>query len=160
MQPLLRQQRRILSLGSLMLLVATGPLLAQETNTLRGQSGAVASGLTLYNQHCAECHGLNATTPQAEAPDLRRMDGFCRRLKEPSLKADCTADVDRYFLRSVNEGKVRAGVVHMPPWKDVLTRDEVWAIRSFVETLPADPPRRITSVDAQRATQSAQGLRP
>lgn len=129
----------------------TGPLLAQEDNAWRGQAAAIQAGQALYGQHCAECHGQDASQPLAEAPDLRRLDSFCRRLREVSLKADCTADVDRYFLRSVNEGKVRAGVVHMPPWKGVLSEQDIWAIRSFVETRPTDPPKRTTTVDAQRA---------
>lgn len=128
-----------------------GPLCAQEANVWRGQAPAIQAGQALYGQHCAECHGHEANQPLAEAPDLRRLDSFCRRLKDTSLKADCTADVDRYYLRSVNEGKVRAGVVHMPPWQGVLSPQDIWAIRSFVETRPAAPPKRTTSVDARRA---------
>lgn len=123
---------------------------AQDLNPYRGQTSVHEAGRQSYNQHCAECHGNDARQSVAEAPDLRRMDSFCRRLKDHALKADCTADVDRYYLRSVHEGKVRAGVVHMPAWKGVLTPQEIWSIRTYVETRPMDPPKRTTSVDAQR----------
>lgn len=132
-------------------LCAPTPATAQDLNPYRGQTSVHEAGRQAYNQHCAECHGNDARQSVAEAPDLRRLDSFCRRLQDQALKADCTADVDRYYLRSVHEGKVRAGVVHMPAWKGVLTPQEIWSIRTYVETRPMDPPKRTTSVDAQRA---------
>lgn len=127
---------------------------AQDFNPYRGQATVHEAGRQAYSQHCAQCHGVDASQPMAEAPDLRRLDSFCRRLRDPVLKSDCTADVDRYYLRSVHEGKVRAGVVHMPAWKDVLTPQQIWSIRTFVETRPLDPPKRTTSVDARHAAES------
>lgn len=131
---------------------ADQPPLAQDDapNAYRGNPQVLAAGQAAYQSHCASCHGDDATHPQAEAPDLRRLNGFCRRLKDAALAARCLKDVDSYWLHSVREGKVRAGVVHMPPWKDVLTPQEIWAIRSFVESRPPEPPRRTTSVDAAR----------
>jgi len=133
------------------------PPLAQDgaPNGYRGNSQVLAAGQASYQLHCAHCHGEQSTSAMAEAPDLRRLDSFCRRLKELALAQRCLKDVDSYFLLSVREGKVRAGVVHMPPWKDVLTAQEIWAIRSFIETRPQDPPRRTTSVDAARAAEAA-----
>jgi hypothetical protein len=103
----------------------------------------VRPGQALYQKHCAECHGEQAVHPTAEAPDLRRLDSFCRRLTDPALQTHCREDVERYFLRSVREGKVRAGVVHMPPWEGRLTLDEMGSIRQFILTRPAPvtPPR-------------------
>ena len=135
----------------LALLAAGGPAIAAPPNPLRGDPAAIEPGRAAYEAHCATCHGEQAVSPTAEAPDLRRLDGFCRRLADPALKAHCQRDVDTYYLRSVLDGKVRAGVVHMPPWRGVLRDDEIWAIRTFVETRPLDPPKRTTSVDAARA---------
>ncbi|ARN21096.1 c-type cytochrome [Piscinibacter gummiphilus] len=135
----------------LVLLAAAAPALAAPPNPLRGDPAAIEPGRAAYAAHCAACHGDQAVSPMAEAPDLRRLDGFCRRLADAALKSHCLRDVDTYYLRSVLDGKVRAGVVHMPPWRGVLRDDEIWAIRTFVETRPLDPPKRTTSVDAARA---------
>ncbi|PXW98812.1 mono/diheme cytochrome c family protein [Sphaerotilus hippei] len=90
-------------------------------------------GRQAYEQHCSSCHAPPGQT-SPEAPDLRRLDSFCRRLSEPALILRCRSDVDAYFVHSVREGKVRAGLVHMPPWKDRLDEATILAIRRYVET--------------------------
>jgi mono/diheme cytochrome c family protein len=122
---------------------------AAETNPVRGDAAAIALGAGVYQANCARCHGDQATRPSADAPDLRRLNSFCEQLKDTTLQARCLQDVDGYFMMSVNTGKVRAGIVYMPPWRDVLTAQEIWAVRSFVESRPAIAPRLKTSVDAQ-----------
>lgn len=126
----------------------------QAPNPYR-QAGAadvqlLARGAQAYGQHCAQCHGDAAVQPSAEGPDLRRLDSFCRRLHDPQLKTRCQFDVDSYFSLSVQEGKVRAGVVHMPAWKTQISADTAWAIQRFVETRPRPEVKRSTSVDSQR----------
>lgn len=133
-------------------LMASATAFAQGvTNPVRGKPEAIAAGQASFEAHCARCHGEQATEPSAEAPDLRRLDAFCRRLKDAALKAHCLSDVDSYYLMSVHAGKVRAGIRYMPAWQGVLTDDEIWAIRSFIESRPIDPPRVTTSVDAAKA---------
>lgn len=117
------------------------------TNPWRGQAEAIARGQGLFNGHCAVCHGVDASTPSAEAPDLRRLDAFCRPLADPAWQQRCLSDVDRYFLDSAQEGKVRAGVRYMPAWAGVLSTEDLWAIRSFIAARPVPPPRTHTSVD-------------
>lgn len=134
-----------LALG--LLLGTLGSALGQDrpmpgVNPLRGDSQVIEAGRQGYHQHCAECHGEEAVNPIAEAPDLRRLDSFCRRLKDPALQTHCRDDVDRYYLRSVNEGKIRAGIVHMPPWEGRLSPDEIWSIRNFIESRPRPAPAR------------------
>ena len=78
-----------LTLG--LLLGAFGSALGQDrpvpgVNPLRGDSRVIEAGRQGYRQHCAECHGEEAVNPIAEAPDLRRLDSFCRRLKDPALQ--------------------------------------------------------------------------
>jgi mono/diheme cytochrome c family protein len=119
------------------------PAAPQLPNPYRGQAGVMAAGEAAYARHCAECHGENATRPVAEGPDLRRLNSFCKRLQDPALKDHCLRDVDRYFLTSVLEGKRRAGLMHMPAWRDVLPPETIWAIRSFTETRPIPPPRTL-----------------
>lgn len=119
----------------------------QLPNPYRGQAGAQpgvqAAGQAAYARHCAECHGENARRAVAEGPDLRRLNSFCKRLRDGALQQRCLGDVDRYFLASVLDGKLRAGQMHMPAWSGVLPQETIWAIRSFTEQQPLPPPRTL-----------------
>jgi mono/diheme cytochrome c family protein len=116
---------------------------SQLPNPYRGDAVAIRLGAAAYELHCATCHGENATRPVAEGPDLRRLNSFCSLLSEAPLRQHCLRDVDTYFLHSVREGKLRAGQMHMPAWKDILPQELIWAIRSFTETRPVPPPRTL-----------------
>lgn len=137
----------------LFLLLLLSPLaaLAGDSNPSRGDPAAIALGRQVFQANCARCHGAGATQPSAEAPDLRRLNAFCQQLKDGALQARCLQDVDSYFMMAVNTGKIRAGIVYMPPWRDVLTAQEIWAVRSFVESRPPAAPRLKTSVDIDHA---------
>lgn len=106
-----------------------------------------ADGRAAYARHCARCHGADAVRPMAEAPDLRRLNSVCVRLKNEALARRCQQDVDAYFSQSVQEGKVRAGIEHMPAWRDTLAPGTAWAIQLFIEAQPRPQPRTRTSVE-------------
>lgn len=92
-------------------------------NPYRGDAKAVTVGKSAYNQNCARCHGLEAKSGGI-APDLR------------TLPID--KETDDYYISSVRRGKVRNGAVYMPPFEGIMSQEGMWAIRSYVETLPAD----------------------
>lgn len=119
------------------------PAAWQAVNPYRGNAEVIAAGAAAYSQHCAKCHGAEGARTVPEAPDLRRLNGFCQRLKDPQLQPLCLRDVDAYYLLSVREGKLRAGLRHMPAWEGVLPQETLWAIRSFTETRPLPPPRNL-----------------
>lgn len=98
---------------------------------------ALAVGRDAYNQACARCHGADASTNAAPAPDLRKLDRACRRIADPELKAWCQRDNDAYFAKTVRRGKIILGVTHMPPWEGVLAQELAWAIQLFVESRAA-----------------------
>lgn len=111
-------------------------------NPVRGDERVLPQGAAAFEKHCAQCHGHESSqTP--EGPDLRRLDTFCRKLQDPGLKDHCLKDVDTYYWRSVLEGKVRAGLRHMPAWQDVLPEDTIWAIKTYIESRrpTTEPPR-------------------
>lgn len=122
---------------------------AAETNPYRNDARVLAIGREAFNQACARCHGVDADARQAPAPDLRRVGRACGRLVEGPWKQRCQTDADVYFRHSVEQGKVKVGVVHMPPWRGVLSTELIWAIRSFVAS-PLAAPRApdLTSVEA------------
>lgn len=108
-----------------------------EANPYRGQAAAVAIGRAAYNQACARCHGVDAATNTAPAPDLRQINRYCRRIADRELNAACVRDNDAWFAKSVRYGKVIVGVSHMPAWQGVLKQELAWAIQVFIETQAA-----------------------
>lgn len=104
-------------------------------NPYRGNPTAVAVGQSAFNQSCARCHGADASpVGGAPAPDLRQLNRYCRSIADSGLQAACMTDNDYYFRKTVQQGKVIVGVVHMPSWKDVLSQEVVWAIQAFIES--------------------------
>lgn len=106
-------------------------------NPYAGNSAVVATGRSLYLEICARCHGDEASQG-APAPDLRRLDRYCRRIADEKIKRHCSSDVDDYFRRSVLFGKIRLGIEHMPAWQDRLSQEAVWAIRTYVAARPVN----------------------
>lgn len=98
----------------------------------------VQVGRSVYNQSCAVCHGADANR-LGPAPALRIVGRFCQRIADVSLRSRCQGDADHYFYKSVMEGKVKLGVTHMPAWREALTPEALWAVRTFLEApAPAD----------------------
>jgi mono/diheme cytochrome c family protein len=114
----------------------------RETNPYRNLPEALPIGRSAFNQSCARCHGADAATNAAPAPDLRNLDKGCRRVADTALKARCMADNDAYFAKSVRDGKIIVGVVHMPPWREVLPQELAWAIQAFIEAQSRTTPIR------------------
>jgi mono/diheme cytochrome c family protein len=104
------------------------------TNPYRGNAEAIGVGQLTYGQTCARCHGADASTNAAPAPDLRRLNAFCRRIENVELKAACMRDNDAYYSKTVRQGKTIVGVVHMPAWEPVLSQELIWAVQSFIES--------------------------
>lgn len=105
----------------------------RENNPYRGLPAAYDVGRSAYNQSCARCHGADAATNAAPAPDLRNLNRACRRIVSAELQARCQADKDAYFAKTVRQGKIIVGVTHMPPWDGVLKQELAWAIQVFIE---------------------------
>ncbi len=95
----------------------------REENPYRGNARAIEIGESAYAQNCARCHGLDAISGGI-APDLRLLDHG--------------VDGDEWFVYRVRNGAVRNGVPYMPKMADFLSQEGLWAIRSWLETRPAD----------------------
>lgn len=105
-----------------------------DLNPYRDDPLAIKVGHAAFNQSCARCHGIDADASRSPAPDLRRIGRGCGRVRDAALKLRCQSDADYYFRSTVEKGKTKLGVQHMPPWKGVLSTELIWAIRSFVES--------------------------
>lgn len=76
---------------------------------------AVAVGESAYAGNCAGCHGIRAMSGGL-TPDLREL----------------TIWDDEYYITRVRNGTDRG----MPAWKKTLDQNAIWAIKSYVESLP------------------------
>lgn len=82
---------------------------------------AVEVGAKGYNSNCARCHGLDGISGGL-APDLR------------FLEANDFGD--EWYLDRVQNGYEQNGAVKMPPFGDIFSPQAIWAIRTYIETLP------------------------
>ncbi len=108
----------------------------KPANPYRGNAEMARAGGVAYHQNCARCHGVDAVasgTGGMPAPDLRRLARFCRRIQDTALRSTCMDDDDDYFRVTVLKGKTVVGVEHMPAWKDKLTQETIWAIKTFID---------------------------
>ncbi len=92
-------------------------------NPYRGDKLAIEIGSDGYITHCAHCHGLEGRTG-GFAPDLRY------------LEAD--QEGDEWYVERVRKGFVHNGVTKMPPFEGLLSQEALWAIRSYINSLPKD----------------------
>jgi mono/diheme cytochrome c family protein len=72
----------------------------------------IGPGKTSYAQKCGHCHGPNMVTAGTVAPDLRAFP-----------------DDNARFVATVKQGKN-----NMPPWKDILSDQEITELWAFVSS--------------------------
>ena len=92
-----------------------------KENPYRGNPLAIKIGEHGYSQNCARCHGLGGVSGGI-SPDLRKMD--------PGKEGD-----EWYLTRSL-KGSVKNDRVLMPKFEGILSQEGLWAIRSWLDTLP------------------------
>jgi cytochrome c-550 PedF len=84
---------------------------------------AIEIGSGAYNQNCARCHGLEGKSGGL-APDLR------------FLETD--EEGEEWYVQRVRNGFVQNGATKMPPFDGLLSQEALWAIRSYIDSLPED----------------------
>ncbi|HAI97910.1 MAG: cytochrome c-550 PedF [Cycloclasticus sp.] len=94
-----------------------------ETNPYSGNEQAIKIGEAGYTSNCARCHGLGAVSGGI-SPDLRELESG--------------EEGDEWFMYRVRSGAIRNGVTYMPPFEGLINQEAMWAIRSWIETIPAD----------------------
>src|SRR5438309_457553 len=97
-----------------------------EKNPLAGDATAVQAGQQLFNSNCKRCHGPGGKGdgPDADPDNEQDMD-----LTNPKRAA---RNPDGVVFYKVWNGRQKP---KMPAFKDKLTKDQVWHIVSFVQTL-------------------------
>lgn len=94
-----------------------------EENPYKGNKVAIEIGKSAYSENCARCHGLDAVSGGI-APDLRYLEAGI--------------EGDEWFMERIRGGAVRNGNVYMPPFEGILNQEAMWAIRSYIQTIPQD----------------------
>lgn len=107
-------KRLALILTIFLVACGTGPV--AEHNPYDAHPDAVQAGAKLYRQHCAECHGAEATGGKT-APSLRT--------------AHVDARSDRALFNFVTNGNLRRG---MPAWSR-LPEERRWQIVTYLRAI-------------------------
>jgi len=94
-----------------------------ESNPYSGNEEAIKVGKAGYTANCARCHGLGAVSGGI-SPDLRELEEG--------------EEGDEWFIYRVRTGATRNGITYMPAFEGVFGQEAMWAIRSWIETIPAD----------------------
>jgi mono/diheme cytochrome c family protein len=98
----------------------------EEKNPLAGDPGAVAAGKELFMKNCKRCHGPGGKGdgPDADPDSMQDMD-----LTQARRAA---RNPDGVVFYKVWNGRTKP---KMPAFKDDLSKDQVWQIVSYVQTI-------------------------
>jgi mono/diheme cytochrome c family protein len=95
-----------------------------KVNPLKGNAESVATGKTLYNQHCKSCHGAKG---KGDGPKAAQLDTECGDFTKASFHAQ--TDGSLFY-------KVYQGRKDMPSYKTKIPdADDIWAVVNFMRTL-------------------------
>ena len=97
---------------------------AKMVNPVKSDAASLATGKTLYNQHCKSCHGTKG-----------KGDGT----KASQLDTDC-GDFTKASFQSQSDGalffKTSEGRKDMPSYKKKIPEaDDIWAVVNYMRTL-------------------------
>ena len=98
----------------------------QTKNPVAGDAAAIAAGKQLFSKNCQRCHGPQGKGdgPDADPDNQQDMDLTVAR------RAARNTDGVVFFKVSNGRSKPK-----MPAFKDELTKDQIWQIVSYVQTL-------------------------
>lgn len=94
-------------------------------NPLSPDTKTITEGRALYQENCASCHGTSGMGDGEAANSLNPSPALLAHMIQMPMA------VDEYMLWSIAEGGA-AFATAMPAFKDVLTRDEVWKIVTYM----------------------------
>jgi mono/diheme cytochrome c family protein len=106
------------------------PTADEEKNPFAGDPKAVESGKVLFEKKCQRCHGPGGKGdgPDADPDAMQDMD-----LTNPKRAA---RNADGIVFYKAWNGRAKP---KMPAVKEELTRDQLWQIVSYVQTLRQKP---------------------
>ena len=102
------------------------PTADQEKNPFAGDDKAVAAGKELFNKNCKRCHGPGGLGDGPDADPDAMMD------MDLTVARRANRNPDGIVFYKVWNGRKKP---KMPAFKDELSKDQVWQIVSFTQTL-------------------------
>ena len=99
-----------------------------DTNPYSGNEKAIEIGHHAFAQNCARCHGIDADSGGI-APDLRE-------------RLPLGQEGDDLFKERMVNGAIRNGITYMPKFDGVVAQEGLWAIRSWLESVSVDAPKK------------------
>jgi mono/diheme cytochrome c family protein len=102
------------------------PDAAQETNPAAGSPQAVAEGKTLFEKNCSRCHGQTGRGDGPDGDPDHPQDMDLTQAQRAARNPDGVV-----FYKAWN-GRARP---KMPAFKESLSKDDVWKIVTYVQTL-------------------------
>lgn len=103
---------------------------AGESNPLAGDQKALAAGKELYEKKCKKCHGPGG---KGDGPDA---DPDAQQDMDLTVARRASRNPDGVVFYKIFNGRKKP---KMPAQKDDLTKDQIWAIVTYVQTLREQP---------------------
>jgi mono/diheme cytochrome c family protein len=101
------------------------PNAADRENPVPANIKSVAAGKTLFNSHCASCHGING--------------------KGSGLAADLTSPPVQNQTDGALFWKISQGRSMMPGFANTLTSQQKWDVINYIRTLASEPAQNSTT---------------
>lgn len=94
-----------------------------KVNPLKGDAASLATGKTLYNQHCKSCHG---TKGKGDGPKASQLDTDCG-----DFTKDLASQTDGALFYKTFEGRK-----DMPSYKKKIPdANDIWAMVNYMRTM-------------------------
>ncbi len=94
----------------------------KRKNPLPGDEDSINRGSDLYRRHCASCHGEDA---EGDGPAAGMINPRPANLRKMSGRHS-----DGDFAWKIENGRGP-----MPAWKNILSKDQVWDLVNFIQSL-------------------------
>jgi len=93
-------------------------------NPVKSDATSLATGKTLYNQHCKSCHG---TKGKGDGPKAAQLDTECGDFTKPAFQSQ----TDGALFYKTSEGRK-----DMPSFKKkIADQNDIWAVVNYMRTL-------------------------
>lgn len=102
------------------------PSAADEKNPIAVTDATLAAGRRLFREHCQRCHGPRGKGDGSDA------DPKYRREMDLTSAARAERNADGVVFHKIWNGRARP---KMPAFKDKLTKEQVWTLVGFVQSL-------------------------
>lgn len=106
---------------------------AGMTNPLPPRKATYWAGAAIYERHCVSCHGQDGAGDGPAGRGLSPPPGNLVWLSDVPQR-----QWDQFMVWTITEGGTALGS-SMPSFKEVLSRDEIWAVSAYIkQRMPFD----------------------